>query len=117
MQTLVNTYIPDEVVGLIERARTSVILVTPFLRTWPALDRAVARAVARGVAFTLVTRGRGGPTPRDLHVFHELEATIREVDDLHLKVYLSDREAIETSANLVSDARGRSLESAKWYDR
>ncbi len=117
MHTLVSTRIPDEVVGLIDRARDGVILVTPFLRPWAELDRAVARAVARGVTLTLVTRGVGGPGERDLALFAELEAEVVRVEGLHLKAYMSEHEAIETSANLLREALGRSLESAKLYDR
>ena len=117
LHTLVSTRIQDEVIGLIDRARVAVILVSPFLRPWPEFERAIARAVARGVSITLVTRGRGGPGDRDLALFHELDVEIKTVEGIHLKVYLSEREAIETSANLLRDSLGRSLESAKLYDR
>lgn len=94
------------------------MLVSPFVQMWPELRRALARAVARGVSITLITRGpRGRPRGEDLLVFEELEAKIMEVTALHLKAYLSEREALHTSVNLTRQSLDQSLESSLLFDR
>lgn len=118
MQNIVGTRIHDEILGLIDRSQGGVILVSPFIRMWPELRRAVARAVARGVNVSLITRGpNGGPRDEDLAAFFELEVRVHEVPDLHLKAYLSEKEAIHTSVNLTRQSLDRSLESSLLFVR
>ncbi|MCB9779949.1 MAG: hypothetical protein H6742_15400 [Alphaproteobacteria bacterium] len=118
MQNIVGTRVHNEILGLVDRAERVVVLVSPFVRVWPDLNRALARAVCRGVSITLITRGpRDAPSPRDLDIFEQLEATVVEVPVLHLKAYLSEREAIHTSVNLTRSSVGRSVESSLLFDR
>jgi PLD-like domain len=118
VQNFVGTQVHDEILGLIDRAERVVVLVSPFVRMWPDLKRALARAVCRGVSITLITRGpQGGPSPEDLDVFDQLEADIKEVPVLHLKAYLSEKEAIHTSVNLTRQSVGKSIESSLLFDR
>ena len=103
---------------MIDRAERGVTLVSPFVHIWPELKRAVARAVARRVRVTLITRGpQGAPSAEDLDVFHTLETEMMEVPGLHLKAYLSEKEALYTSANLTRQSIDKSLESAMLFDR
>ena len=118
MQTIVSSRIHDEIIGLIDRSKQFVFLISPFVRTWPDFDRALARAVSRGVTIMLATRGpKDGPKDHELAVFGELEIPIFEVPHLHGKGYLSERAAIHTSANLTADSLGKSIENALLYDR
>lgn len=118
MQNIVGTRIHDEILGLIDRSNGGVSLVSPFIRMWPELRRAVARAVARGVSISLITRGpKGGPREEDLAIFFELDVEVKVVPDLHLKAYLSEKEAIHTSVNLTRQSVDRSLESSLLFDR
>lgn len=118
MQNIVGTQVHDEILRLLDRAERVVVLVSPFIRPWPELRRALARAVARGVGIEVITRGpRGAPDPAEMGIFEDLEATIREVPGLHLKAYLSEREAIHTSVNLTRESVGKSMESSLRFDR
>ena len=118
MQNFVGTQVHDEILGLIDRAARIVVLVSPFVRPWPELRRALARAVCRGVSISLITRGpNGGPSTEDLDVFEQLEADVKEVPVRHLKAYLSEKEALHTSVNLTRQSVGKSVESSLLFDR
>ncbi len=118
MRTIVGTRVQDEIIGLIDRAQRLVVLVTPFLRVSRELRLAIARAVARGVQVRLIARGpRDRPRDEELALFEELEADVLLVPRLHLKAYLSESEAISTSANLTRESVGASLESGFLFSR
>ena len=118
MDSIVGTRIHDEILALIDRAEGGVVLVSPFVKMWPELRRALARAVARGVRVELITRGpNGAPRDEDLAVFADLEAEIKQVPHLHLKAYLSEKEALHTSANLTREALDKALESSLLFRR
>lgn len=118
MQNIVGTRIHDEILGIIDPAQGGVILVSPFVKMWPELRGAMARAVARGVNLSLITSGpKGGPRDENLAIFSERESEVRVVPDLHLKAYLTEKEAIRTSVNLTRQSVDRSLESSRRFDR
>ena len=117
MPVIVSSRIHDDIVGLIDGADRVVVLISPFIEPWPDLVRAVARAVARGVHLTVITRGPWGPSETAMAAFVELEAEILEVPGLHLKAYLSEKAALDGSVNLTKGSLGRSLDHAKRYER
>lgn len=64
VQPIVGASLHAEIVAMIERAKVNVRLVSPYVRVWPELERAVARAVLRGVRVELIAaiQARCGPT-------------------------------------------------------
>ena len=106
-------HLPFQVQALLERAESHAVMVTPYVDLWPSLELVMRQAVARGVAVHVVTR-----TKDDTHFEkHEarrassleridgLGATLHEVEWLHTKLYLNEKEAIIGSFNLTSTGR------------
>lgn len=115
MRAVEGTNVHAEIIGLIDRAKQFVILVSPFVRPWPDFKVALAKATLRGVRFHLVC----GHTvqPSHLDVFERLEIPMDVVVNLHAKLYLSEREALITSANLTRSSVERSVENGILTDR
>ncbi len=118
MRKASGTRVHDEVVKLVEDSRDYLVLITPWLHLWSELERALARAVLRGVRVQVITR----PPSRMQDAEHvqrleDLEVAIAHSPGMHEKQYLSERAAIHGSANLVRSAVGRSTESVLIFDR
>lgn len=97
-----------QVLTLVERADSYAVMVTAYLDPWPNLELVLRQATARGVAVHVITR-----TCDDTHhdkarrqkgidSVRALGATAHEVEWLHAKLYLSEKEAIVASLNLTA---------------
>ncbi len=102
-----------QVQSLLERAESHVVLVTPYVDLWPSLELVMRQAVARGVTVHVVTRSKDethfeehkGRRTNSLDRIKALGATLHEVDWLHTKLYLNEKEAIISSFNLTATGR------------
>ncbi len=102
-----------QVQALLERAESHAVLVTPYIDLWPSLELVMRQTVARGVALHVVTRSKDethfekheGRRTSSLDRTKALGATLHEVDWLHTKLYLSEKEAIVSSFNLTATGR------------
>jgi len=118
VSTYFGTDTHSAIVNLIDESREFVILVSPFLRIWPELHQALARAVLRGIDIEVLVQGpRKRTWDRDLAMLEELDIEVLEVPYSHAKVYVSEREALNGSANLTADAIGRSMEALMRFER
>lgn len=109
---MVGRLVHSEIISLIERAQAYVVLVSPFVRLWPELTRAIARSGLRGVRFQAIVR-----PDQDEVQLRDLGVDVITSPGMHQKAYLSESQAIHTSANLTAGSVGRSSESALCVDR
>ena len=103
---------------LIQSAEKHVSLVSPYvdLDGLRLLATEISSALKRHVQVQLVVRSRDGSNKRDVtssavtKELCELGLKLREVRDLHAKIYLSEKSAILTSLNLLPSSFNNSLE-------
>ncbi|HZN37925.1 MAG TPA: phospholipase D-like domain-containing protein [Planctomycetota bacterium] len=100
-----------QVLSLVERAESYAVMVTAYVDPWPSLELVLREAVARGVDVHLVTRStddtHNDKTKRAKSIDRivALGVKLHEVDWLHTKLYVSEKEAIVTSLNLTATGR------------
>lgn len=107
-----------EVIDLIEQAQNVLVLVSPYLAPWKGLVMAIERASARGVAIHMILRG-GEDRERQASAVAPLRSrlrTVRFVERLHAKIYLSEKAAVLTSMNLLESSALDSIEFAARVD-
>jgi phosphatidylserine/phosphatidylglycerophosphate/cardiolipin synthase-like enzyme len=92
------------VIELVEAAERGVVLVSPYFEPWRALVKALVDAAERGVPTTVLVRANQ-PSNRNRHgklqLLHEAGVKVRSFEWLHRKLYLSEKEVIDTSMNMV----------------
>jgi hypothetical protein len=96
-----------QVLALVERAKSHVVLATAYFDPWPDLELVLRQAIARGVAVHLITRTADAkhcdPSKRksSLDQVSRLGVKVHEVPWLHAKMYFNEAESIVTSFNLI----------------
>ncbi len=105
---------------ILDEAQKWVTLVSPYLAIEKLRDieRKIRNALGRKVTVTLVIRARdehsrSGPSAVGLEMLRrliDLGLKVYEVRDLHAKVYLSERNALVTSLNLLESSFNNSIE-------
>ena len=116
LEVLPQHGIGHAVIELVSKARDDVILVSPYLKLWLHMKRAIKRAQKNGAWVALVTRtveGNDNPVHR-AHALEELNeygVQLFELERLHAKVYVSESELILTSMNLYSESDKNSWEA------
>ena len=104
--------ISSAVIDLVESSTRHCYFVSPYVRLWPQLERALKKSVRRGVRLTFVMRHES----KEVSVGHELSRTygaeVALIDRLHAKLYLGDRTAIIGSMNLYDTSAARNVELA-----
>lgn len=106
--------VQKEVMDLIDHAQKVLVLVSPYLTPWKGLSLAIQRAYARGVSIIMILRG-GEDREKQASAVASLRPylySVRFIEYLHAKVYLSDHEAVLTSMNLVESSALNSVEFA-----
>ncbi len=104
---------------LIEEAQKYVILVSPFVRISKLgdLQRAIRAAVERGVAVTLVTNSEALATVDEMGELNQKAVRLFVLNELHAKVYLSEKGALVSSLNLTDASFNRSIEIGIWVPK
>jgi phosphatidylserine/phosphatidylglycerophosphate/cardiolipin synthase-like enzyme len=106
--------VQKDVMELIDRAQKVLVLVSPYLAPWKGLSMAIQRAHVRGVAVQMILRG-GDDREKQASAVAPLRPylySIRFVEYLHAKVYLSEQAAVLTSMNLLESSALNSVEFA-----
>lgn len=103
----------QHIIDLIDEASSFVILASPFVRRDRVLQRAIARAVARGVYVKVICRpGQDACLER---VADWCDVTT--VERFHAKVYANEATALAGSLNLRSPGRTASVEASQTVHR
>lgn len=111
LDTFLKTHqIASEIINLISNAEAYCYIVSPYIKLWPQLERELAKASKKGKIFTFVIRDteRNGPLIKKLNYEFGFEVVI--IKDLHLKLYMNEKECILTSMNLYDASQTNNLE-------
>lgn len=103
-----------EVIELIDHAQKVLVLVSPYLAPWKGLSMAIQRAHTRGVPIQMILRGGDDREKRASAVapLRPYLYSVRFIEYLHAKVYLSEQAAVLTSMNLLESSALNSVEFA-----
>lgn len=98
MQLVSPSEIGGKIMTLIEQADERLLIVSPFndIRGWRRMRKAIEDAMRRRVAVIVVHRADKEP-----HGLSDLPLDFRALVGLHAKLYLSEKQGIITSMNLV----------------
>jgi len=110
---------------IIENARESVIFVTPYVRLWDNLKRAMSKAILRGVEITFIIRKEQehrNPEDKkrfdeDMKWFRDNSVQLLEVSRLHVKIYLNEEKILVSSMNVLRSSIDDSMEFAMIVNR
>lgn len=117
MNRILKTHqISAEVIELIGSTERQCYLVTPYLRSWPLLNRSLDKAKDQEKQVTVFVRsgeqGKNGIPELQRRYQFELFA----VENLHTKLYLNERTAIISSMNLYDSSKERNHELAYLFE-
>ncbi|MBI2936561.1 MAG: hypothetical protein HYY31_07145 [Chloroflexi bacterium] len=109
----VNDEVAVQVRDIIQEARRSVILVTPYLELWRHVKTALSVAVKGGIKVTVVLRDKPEViNSQDVVWLSDAGVTVRAAGGLHAKIYLNEHEVRVSSMNLTEPSINNSLEIA-----
>jgi hypothetical protein len=117
MQILHTHSISAAVIDLIRESQKYCYLVTPYIRPWPLLRRALEVATETRKRITLIVRNEKESlaTSRRLHA--DLAIEVYAFDRLHTKLYLNEKAAVVSSMNLFDSSNESNFEVAiLWKD-
>jgi hypothetical protein len=103
--------IATRIMTLIDNAKTSLVLVSPYISIdkWDKFKKCLQRAVDRGVIITIYARENAD---QNLNCIRFFNVNLVLVKDLHAKIYLNDSYAIASSQNLIQYSDSNSIDFA-----
>ncbi len=104
------------IIDLIESSTKRCYLVSPWVRTWGTLDRALEKAASRKVRLTFILRNDQKAPSVGEQLNRSYGAEVILLDDLHAKLYVADKAAIIASMNLYDVSQTRNHELAVLVD-
>lgn len=111
--------ISSEVIKLIQESREFCYLVTPYFQPWPLLERALDEARQRQRCITLFARvdDQKPYQVRQLEDYQRrFEFELIELNQLHMKLYVSERTVVLGSMNLYDSSQVKNYEVAYLFD-
>jgi len=119
MEILNDHHLNNAVFRLIEESQESLTLITPYFDPSAALLRAIVNASIRDVHVTLIIRHMSADehqsmrqsTRNALQELRNNRVTVKWLEWLHAKIYVSEKNAIIASLNLVQTSFERSRET------
>ncbi|WP_426754781.1 phospholipase D-like domain-containing protein [Myxococcus sp. Y35] len=112
------TFIPHDQIStavqdLIKEADRELILVTPYFKPWNHLQTAIRTRLKARIPVTLIIRADEiQKTAPYLQPFADEGARVLSLDRLHAKLYMSEKQAVLTSMNLLETSALNSWECA-----
>tara|TARA_B110000881_G_C18446435_1_gene448708 strand:- start:56 stop:763 length:708 start_codon:yes stop_codon:yes gene_type:complete len=103
----------DEILDVIEKARSELIIITPYIDLDERWKSSFRIAQSHGVKMKLITRWKkklAAKDEKDLQFFTDVGAEIKFVVRLHSKLYLNENSAVMSSMNLLDGSSKRSEE-------
>lgn len=99
-----------ELIQMIAEAKQYCYLVTPYVKLWPQLERALEDASKRGIFLTFIIRedSSNDGLIEKLNAQWGFEVVV--VKDMHIKLYLNEKRALLSSMNLYDASQQRNLE-------
>ncbi len=112
------TFIPHDQIStavqdLIKEAERELILVTPYFKPWNHLQNAIRTRLKARIPVTLIIRAdEVQKTAPYLQPFADEGARVLSLERLHAKLYMSEKQAVLTSMNLLETSALNSWECA-----
>ncbi len=112
MEILRTHQISAAVIDLIEETKEHCYLVTPYLRPWPILERAFAKARELGTKLTLIVRHEAKAEKAIMAMNDVYGFEVIVLERLHTKLYLNEKTAVVSSMNLYDSSNENNYELA-----
>lgn len=112
MNNVISDYhINSELLDLIKESEKYLILISPYVTLWGHLEEEIESAILRKVKVQLYYRSDKEEEYLDtLHPLKQMGVKLFNIDNLHAKLYLSEKKAIMSSMNLVDYSSKNSKE-------
>ncbi len=114
MDVIGGTHISNEIISLVEGAKTALYLISPYFDPWDRLGVEIGRAAKRCQRVVLVVRGGEDRAKQEAKAqpFVAQGVEVLYLHRLHAKIYLTESQAIVTSMNLLRSSALDSFEIA-----
>ena len=103
----------DEILEVIEKARTELIIISPYIDLDERMRGSFRIAKSHGVQVKLITRWKkklAAKDEKELQFFTDIGAEIMFVERLHSKLYLNENSAVMSSMNMLDGSSHHSQE-------
>ena len=119
MEILNDKYLNEAVYNMVDDCKTYLILITPYFDPPESLKKRIVNAAKRGVLITLIVRdirkeehaSLTSSTKNALNLMLENGVSVKWATWLHAKIYISEKNAIISSLNLLETSFGLSKEA------
>ena len=106
-----DSYINSDLLKLIEDSEKYLVLVSPYLKLWGHLETQIENSVNRGVDVQLWYRSdQENKYKKTYDKLSKMGVKVDKIDTLHSKLYLSEKEGLMTSMNLLDFSKSNSRE-------
>lgn len=102
---------------MVDRAEAIVVLITPYFKPWEGLVKALARARLRGVQVRLLIREDDDDSAIRAGPLGKAGVIVQKLERLHAKIYITEKQAMVTSANLYAPMERESWDVALCFDK
>ena len=115
--------VEQQIYQIVDNAKRSVTLVTPYLQLWRHLQMKIEEAISRRVEVRFVLRtdwdknewnaqGKKSKNEEDLNWLFDQKVKVYKRDGLHAKIYINESEVLISSMNVTKSSTNESLEFA-----
>ena len=106
-----DSFINSHLLELIGRSEKYLVLVSPYLKLWGHLETQIENSVKRGVDVQLWYRSdQEKKYKKTYDKLSKMGVKVDKIDTLHSKLYLSEKEGLMTSMNLLDFSKSNSRE-------
>jgi len=106
-----DSYINSDLLKLIEDSEKYLVLVSPYLKLWGHLETQIENSVKRGVDVQLWYRSdKEKEYKKTYDKLSKIGVKVGKIDTLHSKLYLSEKQGLMTSMNLLDFSKSNSRE-------
>ena len=112
MNTVIkDSFINSHLLELIGRSEKYLVLISPYLKLWGHLETQIENSVKRGVDVQMWYRSdQEKKYKKTYDKLSEMGVKVGKIDTLHSKLYLSEKEGLMTSMNLLDFSKSNSRE-------
>jgi phosphatidylserine/phosphatidylglycerophosphate/cardiolipin synthase-like enzyme len=116
-----NHHILPTLIDLINNAKEYIVLISPYIKLNKHMLKSINDAYIRGVKVKVVYQSpkildKIDTTPLDIDDLEIIGVDVYHIDDLHTKLYLSEKSSIITSMNLYDYSASSNEEIAVYTD-
>ncbi len=105
--------IPQRIISLVAEAKTTVVLVTPYLTPWRYLTESLLQGIKKGINTVAIVRDEPNITSSEgVKWLVTNGAKVLAVPGLHAKIYMNDQTIIVSSLNLTEQSLNMSHDIA-----